>query len=50
MSPRVIMYNSISIDGSVKDFELDIGLHYELADKIKADAHLIGSENGKNWN
>jgi 2,5-diamino-6-(ribosylamino)-4(3H)-pyrimidinone 5'-phosphate reductase len=47
MSPRVIMFNTISVDGSIKDFELDIGLHYEVADKIKADAHLIGSETAK---
>ncbi|MCW4009399.1 MAG: RibD family protein [Candidatus Bathyarchaeota archaeon] len=47
MSPRVIMFNTISADGSIKDFELDIGLHYEIADKIKADAHLIGSETAK---
>jgi 2,5-diamino-6-(ribosylamino)-4(3H)-pyrimidinone 5'-phosphate reductase len=47
MSPRVIMYNSISLDGSIKDFELDIGLHYEIADKIRADAHLIGSETAR---
>ncbi len=47
MPPRVIMYNTISVDGSIKDFELDIGLHYEVADKIKADAHLIGSETAK---
>jgi 2,5-diamino-6-(ribosylamino)-4(3H)-pyrimidinone 5'-phosphate reductase len=47
MSPRVIMYNSISLDGSIRDFELDVGLHYELADKVKADAHLIGSETAK---
>jgi 2,5-diamino-6-(ribosylamino)-4(3H)-pyrimidinone 5'-phosphate reductase len=47
MSPRVIMFNTISVDGSIKDFELDVGLHYEVADKIKADAHLIGSETAK---
>ena len=47
MSPRVIMFNTISVDGSIKDFELDIGLHYEVADKIRADAHLIGSETAK---
>jgi 2,5-diamino-6-(ribosylamino)-4(3H)-pyrimidinone 5'-phosphate reductase len=47
MPPRVIMYNTISVDGSIKDFELDIGLHYEIADKDKADAHLIGSETAK---
>ena len=41
------MFNTISLDGSIKDFELDIGLHYEVADKIKADAHLIGSETAK---
>jgi 2,5-diamino-6-(ribosylamino)-4(3H)-pyrimidinone 5'-phosphate reductase len=47
MSPKVIMFNTISVDGSIKDFELDIGLHYEVADKIKVDAHLIGSETAK---
>jgi 2,5-diamino-6-(ribosylamino)-4(3H)-pyrimidinone 5'-phosphate reductase len=45
--PRVIVFNTISIDGSIKDFELDIGLHYEIADRIKADAHLIGSDTAK---
>ncbi len=48
MCPRVIMLNSISVDGSVKDFEADIGLHYELADRLRADAHLIGSETALN--
>ena len=47
MFPRVIMYNTISLDGSIKDFELNIGLHYEVADKIHADAHIIGSETAK---
>jgi len=47
MLPRIIVHNSVSLDGSIKDFELDIGLHYELADKFKADAHLIGSETAR---
>ena len=47
MPPRVIMFNTVSIDGSIRDFELDLGLHYEVADKFKADAHLIGSETAK---
>ena len=47
MLPRVIVHNTFSLYGSIKDFELDIGLHYELADKFKADAHLIGSETAK---
>lgn len=41
------MYNTISLDGSIRDFELDVGLHYEVAAKIHADAHLIGSETAK---
>jgi 2,5-diamino-6-(ribosylamino)-4(3H)-pyrimidinone 5'-phosphate reductase len=47
VSPRVIMFNTISIDGSIKDFELDLGLHYEVAGKIRADAHLIGSDTAR---
>jgi 2,5-diamino-6-(ribosylamino)-4(3H)-pyrimidinone 5'-phosphate reductase len=41
------MFNTVSVDCSIRDFELDIGLHYELADRVKADAHLIGSETAK---
>jgi len=41
------MHNTISLDGAMKDFEIDLGLHYELAGKIKADAHLVGSETAK---
>ncbi len=41
------MLNSVSADCSVKDFETDIGLHYEIADKVRADAHLIGSETAR---
>ncbi len=47
MFPRVIMFNTISVDGSIKDFELDLGLHYEVAGKIRADAHLIGSDTAR---
>jgi 2,5-diamino-6-(ribosylamino)-4(3H)-pyrimidinone 5'-phosphate reductase len=47
MAPRVIMFNSVSVDGSIKDFELDIGLHYEVADHFKSDAKLIGSETAR---
>jgi len=41
------MHNSISVDGSVRDFKLDKDLHHEIADKTHADAHLIGSETAK---
>jgi hypothetical protein len=41
------MFNTISIDGKIKDFELDIGLHYEVAGKIRADAHPVESETAR---
>jgi 2,5-diamino-6-(ribosylamino)-4(3H)-pyrimidinone 5'-phosphate reductase len=41
---KTIMHNSISLDGSFIDIDVDMGLHYQLASRFKADAHLIGSE------
>jgi len=43
MMPKVIIHNSISIDGSLSSFEPNMELHYELAEKYKPDIHLIGS-------
>jgi 2,5-diamino-6-(ribosylamino)-4(3H)-pyrimidinone 5'-phosphate reductase len=40
---KVILHNSVSLDCSLTGFEIDIGLHYEIAGEYKADAHLIGS-------
>jgi 2,5-diamino-6-(ribosylamino)-4(3H)-pyrimidinone 5'-phosphate reductase len=40
---KVIMHNSISLDGSFTDFEVNMGLHYQIAGTYKADANLIGS-------
>ena len=40
---KVIMHNSTSLDGSFTDFEVNMGLHYEIASRYKADASLIGS-------
>jgi 2,5-diamino-6-(ribosylamino)-4(3H)-pyrimidinone 5'-phosphate reductase len=40
---KTIMHNSVSLDGSFVNFDVDMGLHYQLA-KVKADAHLIGSD------
>jgi len=40
--PRVILHNSISLDGSLTGFEPDLGLHYRLAGRFGAEAHLIG--------
>jgi 2,5-diamino-6-(ribosylamino)-4(3H)-pyrimidinone 5'-phosphate reductase len=43
MLPRVIIHNSISLDGSLTGFEVNMALHYQIAAKYKPDAHLIGS-------
>ncbi|OGO02325.1 MAG: hypothetical protein A2Y59_02285 [Chloroflexi bacterium RBG_13_52_14] len=40
---KVIMHNSISLNGSFTDFEVNMGLHYQIAGTYKADATLIGS-------
>jgi 2,5-diamino-6-(ribosylamino)-4(3H)-pyrimidinone 5'-phosphate reductase len=40
---KVIIHNSVSLDGSVTGFEVNMGLHYQIAGKYNADAHLIGS-------
>lgn len=44
---KVIMHNSISMDGSLLGFEIDMKIHYQIAGKYKADIHLIGSNTAK---
>lgn len=43
MRPKVILHNSISLDGSLTSFEPNMQLHYQIAGWYKPDAHLIGS-------
>ena len=43
MLPKVILHNSVSLDGSLTNFEPNMELHYQIAGKYNADAHLIGS-------
>jgi 2,5-diamino-6-(ribosylamino)-4(3H)-pyrimidinone 5'-phosphate reductase len=43
MLPKIIIHNSISIDGSLTNFKPNMNLHYQIAGKYKPDAHLIGS-------
>lgn len=47
MLPKVIVHNSVSLDGSLTDFEPDMGLHYKIAGNYKPDVHLIGSNTVK---
>lgn len=43
MIPKVILHNSISLDGSLTGFEPDMGTHYRIAGDYGAQIHLIGS-------
>lgn len=43
MLPKVIVHNSISLDGSLTNFEPDMRLHYQIAGSYKPNVHLIGS-------
>jgi 2,5-diamino-6-(ribosylamino)-4(3H)-pyrimidinone 5'-phosphate reductase len=43
MLPNVVLHNSISLDGSLINFEVNMELHYQIAGKYIPDAHLIGS-------
>ncbi len=47
MYPKVIMHNTVSLDGSIKDFEVDMNLHYQVANEFEADTNLIGSTTAK---
>jgi 2,5-diamino-6-(ribosylamino)-4(3H)-pyrimidinone 5'-phosphate reductase len=41
--PRVIVYNAVSVDGRIDNFNADIGLYYELAAKWPHEAILAGA-------
>ena len=43
MLPKVILHNSVSLDGSLTNFEPHMELHYSIAGNYNADVHLIGS-------
>jgi 2,5-diamino-6-(ribosylamino)-4(3H)-pyrimidinone 5'-phosphate reductase len=47
MLPRVIVHNSISVDGSLINFEVNMPLHYTIAGSFNADMHLVGSSTAK---
>jgi 2,5-diamino-6-(ribosylamino)-4(3H)-pyrimidinone 5'-phosphate reductase len=47
MLPKVVIYNTISLDGAIKDFSVDIALHYEVAGRIGSQVMLVGSETAR---
>ncbi|PPD57449.1 RibD family protein [Dehalogenimonas etheniformans] len=40
----VIMHNTVTLDGAFTGFDVNMGLHYEIAGKYKTQATLIGSD------
>lgn len=43
MLPRVVIHNTVSVDGRMDWFTPDIGLYYEIASRFDEDAMLSGS-------
>lgn len=43
MLPKVILHNSISLDGSLTNFEPNMEQHYRIAGNYKPQVHLVGS-------
>jgi len=43
MLPKVVIHNSVSLDGSLVNFVPNLGLHYQIAASYMPQAHLIGS-------
>ncbi len=44
MLPKIILHNTISLDGSLRGFEADLNMHYSIAKSLKVDAYLVGSQ------
>lgn len=47
MMPKVIIHNSVSLDGSLTKFEPNMNMHYQIARNYRPDVHLIGSNTVK---
>ena len=44
MYPKIIMHNSVSVNGAVTGFDADMGTHYGVLNQLKADAVMVGSQ------
>lgn len=47
MLPKLIIHNSISIDGSTTGFEANIIVHYKILSRYQPDAMIVGSNTAK---
>lgn len=44
MKPRVVIFDAVSVDGSIEGFEPDMGLFYEIARRTAEDCTLCGCD------
>jgi 2,5-diamino-6-(ribosylamino)-4(3H)-pyrimidinone 5'-phosphate reductase len=47
MLPKLIIHNSISIDGSTTGFEANVIIHYKILSSFQPDAMIVGSNTAK---
>jgi 2,5-diamino-6-(ribosylamino)-4(3H)-pyrimidinone 5'-phosphate reductase len=47
MLPKLIIHNSISLDGSTTGFEANLDIHYKILTSYKPDAMIVGSNTAK---
>ncbi|MFZ2499736.1 MAG: RibD family protein [Methanosarcina sp.] len=47
MLPKLVIHNSISLDGSTTGFEANIGIHYKILSSYQPDAMIVGSNTAK---
>ncbi|WP_319506214.1 RibD family protein [uncultured Methanolobus sp.] len=47
MFPEIIMHNTISLDGAINGFGIDLELHYQILSSFNPDATLVGSVTAK---
>jgi len=40
---KVVMHNSVSLDGAILGFDINMELHYRIAGRYAADVQLVGS-------
>jgi 2,5-diamino-6-(ribosylamino)-4(3H)-pyrimidinone 5'-phosphate reductase len=47
MLPKLVIHNSISIDGSTTGFEANVIIHYKILSSFQPDAMIVGSNTAK---
>lgn len=47
MFPKIITHNSISLDGAISGFSIDLEKYYAIAGSLQPDAMLVGSSTAK---